>query len=147
VHQLRAGSAPPAEAPATPAPAPGDVLAEAAPADGGDAKTTCERLLQKGKFGDLKAVCTRAFEAAPDAGLAVQVARNALERERYTDAQSWARRAIQLDSHHGEAFLTLGGAEQGLGHNTLARNAYTRYLELEPNGAYADDVRALIEQL
>jgi hypothetical protein len=148
VAQLRAGSAaaaPPAGA-ASAATLPGDVMAEAAEAPQ-DAKATCERLLQRGKFLELKTACTRAFEAAPDAGLAVQVARSALERERYVDAQSWARRAIQLDNQHGEAFLTLGGAEQGLGHAALARTAYTRYLQLEPNGAYADDVRALINQL
>jgi tetratricopeptide (TPR) repeat protein len=124
-----------------------DVLAEAAPGSPPDARATCQQLLRRGKFSDINAICGRAFAAAPDASLAVQIARNALERERYTDAQAWATKAIEVDAQLGEAFLTLGGAEQGLGHAGLARTAYKRYLELEPDGPFAEDVRALINQL
>jgi hypothetical protein len=112
-----------------------------------DTQASCDRLLARGKFVALAASCGRAFAAAPSAGLAVKVARSALERERYADAQTWAQKAIILDDHRGDAFLTLGGAEQGLGHAASARNAYARYLELEPHGDFADDVRALINEL
>jgi tetratricopeptide (TPR) repeat protein len=112
-----------------------------------DPQASCDRLLARGKFVALAASCGRAFAAAPSAGLAVKVARSALERERYADAQTWAQKAISLDDHRGDAFLTLGGAEQGLGHAALARDAYARYLELEPQGDFADDVRALINEL
>ncbi|HEY0714620.1 MAG TPA: hypothetical protein VGF45_18190 [Polyangia bacterium] len=127
---------------------PGDLLAEAAPPSPADAaKEACTKLLRRGRYSDIRVSCGRAFTAEPSAALAVQVARHALEHERYTDAQTWSRKAIELDEGHSEAFVTLGGAEHGLGHRTLARNAYARYLELEPQGPYADDVRALIDSL
>ncbi len=126
------------------APAPEAAALVAPPSD---PIASCTQLLRRGKFSDIKSACTAAFAVAPDATLAVKVARNALERERYADAQSWAQRAININGDHGEAFLTLGGAEQGLGHAALARIAYARYLELEPNGEYAEDVRALINSL
>jgi hypothetical protein len=119
-----------------------------APAPSREAETSCDQLLHEGgKFAAVKATCGEAFAQAPNAGLAVKVAREALERERYADAQHWAKKAIAIDQQQGEAFLTLGSAEQGLGHVDRARLAYARYLELEPDGPHAEDVRAVIDQL
>ena len=143
---------PPASEPAAPvaALAPGrtvSVQGLRAGAVPGSPEAACEQLLLGGQFTEIKTTCTRAFEGHPDAVLAVKVARSALERQRYGDAQSWARRAIEIDRQRGEAFLTLGGAEQGLGHGPQARVAYARYLELDPDGPLADNVRALIDEL
>lgn len=48
---------------------------------------------------------------------------------------------------NAEAFLQLGQAAQGVGRTAIARLAYQRFLELEPDSARADAVRELLPQL
>ncbi|MEQ9092930.1 MAG: hypothetical protein RLN63_02375, partial [Miltoncostaeaceae bacterium] len=46
-----------------------------------------------------------------------------------------------------EAFLQLGQAAQGVGRTAVARLAYQRFLDLEPESARAEAVRELLAQL
>ena len=56
-------------------------------------------------------------------------------------------RAADLDPRSGRAQLLLGTAYQSLGHAREAVKAYKRYLELEPRGEFAGDVRAIVANL
>jgi hypothetical protein len=107
----------------------------------------CTGVLRSGRFRDIESKCKVAFQAQPAAPLAAEVAQAALELGRNADAAAWARRAIGVDPKHADAFVLLGGAEQQLGHSAEARAAYSRYLELAPNGQHAQDIRALLPRL
>ena len=112
-----------------------------------DPQEACGEQLRRGEFKVIKATCTVAFEAQPNAQLAVDVARAALDERRNREAALWARKAIAVDSGFADAFVFLGAAESELGHSDAARAAYGRYLELQPNGEQAASVRAIIEKL
>ena len=125
-------------------------LGLAAPAAGaveGDPQEACAQRLRHGSFSEIRSACSLAFEVQPDAQLAGDVARAALDQRRTRDAAAWARKAIALDARFAEAFVYLGAAESELGHRSAARQAYGRYLELEPKGEQAENVRAIIENL
>jgi hypothetical protein len=142
-----------APAPATgSAPAAGATPAKANASDASSAKlSACTGVLRSGRFKEryreVDSKCRAAFQAAPAAPLAMEIAQAALENGRNADAASWARRAIGVDPRHANAFVLLGGAEQQMGHPAEARAAYARYLELAPNGEHAQDVRALLPRL
>jgi hypothetical protein len=109
--------------------------------------SACAEGLHAGKYREVEGKCKAAFAAAPAAGLATDVAQAAFEHGRNADAAAWAKKAIGVDPKLAQAFVLLGGAEQQLGHAAEARAAYNRYLELAPNGAHAQDVRALLPGL
>ncbi len=109
--------------------------------------TACSDGLRAGRYREVEGKCKAAFAAAPAADLAAGVAQAALEHGRNSDAAAWAKKAIGVDPKLAQAFVLLGGAEQQLGHNAEARAAYSRYLELAPNGEHAQDVRALLPGL
>jgi hypothetical protein len=109
--------------------------------------SACTDVLRTGKFRDIDSKCRVAFAAAPAAELAAGVAQAALENGRNADAAAWARKAIGVDPKLAQAFALLGGAEQQLGRSAEAKAAYSRYLELAPDGEHAQDIRALLPQL
>jgi tetratricopeptide (TPR) repeat protein len=121
--------------------------AAAATAATDDPREACGQQLRRGQFPQIKESCSLAFEAQPDAQLAAEVARAALEDKRNREAAAWARKAIAVDSSFADAFVYLGAAENQLGHSQAAREAYGRYLQLEPQGDQAESVRAIIEDL
>lgn len=112
-----------------------------------DPREACGEHLRNGRFRHIKESCGQAFEAEPDAQLATEVARAALDEKRNHEAAAWARKAIAVDANFADAFVYLGAAENQLGHSHAAREAYGRYLQLEPNGEQADSVRAIIDSL
>jgi tetratricopeptide (TPR) repeat protein len=52
--------------------------------------------------------------------------------------------ATRWNPGYGEAFLRLGDARMKLGDKTGAREAYAKYLEIEPNGKQAKDIKKLL---
>jgi tetratricopeptide (TPR) repeat protein len=163
VSELRAKAIPEpeaiaAEASAVEADEPASPAAEAEPATEGeraaaatpsteDPREACGQQLRRGEFRQIKESCSVAFEAQPDAQLAAEVARAALDDKRNREAAAWARKAIAVDARFADAFVYLGAAEHQLGHSQAAREAYGRYLQLEPQGDQAESVRAIIENL
>jgi tetratricopeptide (TPR) repeat protein len=152
--RIATGAAAAAEAPAPSTPegttptTPAGTPAAAAPSAASNAQVAaCTGVLRSGRFRDIETKCKAAFDAQPAAPLAAEVAQAALELGRNVDAAAWARRAIGVDPKHADAFVLLGGAEQQLGHSAEAKAAYSRYLELAPNGQHAQDVRALLPRL
>jgi len=59
---------------------------------------------------------------------------------RYEEATRW-------NPSYSEAFLRLGMARQELGHNEKALKAFQKYLDLEPDGKKADDVKQWVAEL
>ena len=62
-------------------------------------------------------------------------------------AQEALLRAIELDARNARAWLALGEIYLEQDRKDEARQAYLKYLEIEPNGPYARDVRSVLQQL
>jgi cytochrome c-type biogenesis protein CcmH/NrfG len=56
-------------------------------------------------------------------------------------------RAIELDPKNAKAYVLLGSVYQDQRKNADAVAAYQRFLELEPNGEGASEIRQIISQL
>ncbi len=67
-----------------------------------------------------------------------------MEEER--EAVRYLQMATRRDRRNADAFLLLGSAQQTLSDVTGARQAYEAYLELNPDGATADEVRRILDQ-
>jgi Flp pilus assembly protein TadD len=57
------------------------------------------------------------------------------------------RRAVEVDPGSAPAWLALGEVHLARGEAAAARAAYERYLELEPRGRWARDVRQVLDRL
>lgn len=62
-------------------------------------------------------------------------------------ARRHLERAIELNPRNGQAYVLLGNVYQAVGNNPKARQAYRTYLELQPTGKFADDVRLILNAL
>ncbi len=65
----------------------------------------------------------------------------------YEEAVPVLNQLTSLEPENAQAFLLLGVAQRELGNTDAAVLAWNKYLELEPEGASADDVRAQMETL
>lgn len=57
------------------------------------------------------------------------------------------QRAIELAPRSGQTLVALGNVHQAMGNIPKARDAYERYLAVDPNGKYAADVRIILSGL
>ena len=108
----------------------------------------CRSSLQKQKTTHISDACAAAMEL--DATLAKPLLAWAMSEFRHGRTgvvATWVRKIMQIDPTLADAYLILGVAEQGAAHTTVARQAYKRYLELSPQGAYAGDVRSALRSL
>jgi hypothetical protein len=151
-----------APAPVTPAPAPEAVQAavaapaepaapvEAAPAvepvapAEASALSGCHDEFERRQWKSALASCTLAFEAAPDAALALKVAHAHWSRGEIYRSGKWAKKAVELGTDNADAYVLIGHAERKAGHGTEALAAYRRYLADAPYGWHAVRVRAAI---
>ncbi len=62
-------------------------------------------------------------------------------------AINFLQQAVRLDGRNRTALLALGAARQDAGDNDGAREAYERYLEINPDSRYAAEVRSILESL
>jgi CheY-like chemotaxis protein len=102
----------------------------------------------KGKAKAVSAACRPALEAAPeDVEIMVILARAEIDRGRLGEARSLARKALATDPQRLDAYVFLGTAEQEAGRIDEARAAYKKYLELAPDGSFARELRAILNNL
>jgi CheY-like chemotaxis protein len=102
----------------------------------------------RGKAKAVSVACRPALEAEPmNVELMVILARAEIDRGRLVEARSLAKRALTADPQRFEAYVFLGTAEQEAGRIDDARAAYKKYLELAPDGPYARELRAVLNNL
>jgi tetratricopeptide (TPR) repeat protein len=129
---------PPAEASATPA---SDQLYAKALEQG-------DEQLRRGKYRAAISHFQRAVKEKPQSVPALLALGDAfLEADKPRSALRPLESAARLDGQNGRAQLLLGTAYQSLGKNPQALKAYRRYLELEPEGEFARDVRLILANL
>jgi Flp pilus assembly protein TadD len=114
-----------------------------------------ERLVHEGKalIGRGKAAAgmrllRQAIEVRSDGVEALcALATTLLDRGSLAEAGTFADRAARLGGQNAEAHLVRGAVAQDKHRTAEARASYRRYLELAPHGAYAAEVRAILDTL
>jgi DNA-binding response OmpR family regulator len=130
-----------------PPPVAAKPLANAPPAEDA-AIAHGEELLERGQYREAIAELKLAVSRQPQSAAAQLALGNAfLEADQPKSAVSPLEAAVKLDAANPRAQLLLGTAWQSLGKNPEAAKAYRRYLELDPGGDYAHDVRLILENL
>ena len=149
---------PPAE-PTVAAARPTGAVLETSPADPTPAKAEraagpaekrdrCRKAISRRRNKEILAACAQAFAADSSAAeAAVAIARIEFDRGRSAQALAWGKKAIAADPNTADAYVFVGGAEQSIGHDKAAKEAYMRYLELAPHGRYASDLRVIVGSL
>ena len=101
-----------------------------------------------GKAKAVFAACKPALEADPkDVEVMVILARADIDRGRLIEARTLAKKALATDPQRLDAYVFLGTAEQEAGRIDEARAAYKKYLELAPDGPFARELRAILNNL
>jgi CheY-like chemotaxis protein/cytochrome c-type biogenesis protein CcmH/NrfG len=140
--------APAAPAETAPALATSTVSTSADPGEYARALVGGETLLKRGKYRAAVAEFRKAVALRPDSVPALLALGDAfLEGDQLRNAVKPLQQAAQLDPRSARAQLLLGTVFQGLGREKEAILAYKRYLELEPHGEFAGDVRAIVANL
>jgi len=102
----------------------------------------------KGKAKAVSTACRPAMEADPkNVELMVILARAEIDRGHLGEARSLAKRALATDPQRLDAYVFLGTAEQEAGRLEEARAAYKKYLDLAPDGPFARELRAILNNL
>jgi tetratricopeptide (TPR) repeat protein len=133
--------APVAAAPVEAAPTPEVAPAEASTLSG------CNDEFSKRQWRAAVATCTLAFEAAPDAGLAMKVAHANWARGETANAGKWAARALEMGSDNADAYILVGHAARKAGNSEEAIEAYRKYVKAAPHGWHAGRAWAAIREL
>gem|GEM_PF-3149599 len=108
----------------------------------------CRTSYQEARMKDAEAACTAARDANPGSAEANGFLAHALlNRNRRRESLAAAERAIKLNPKWADAYVVIGGIHQDAGEMADARRAYQRYLELEPHGEFAGELRAIVERL
>jgi len=108
----------------------------------------CRTSYQEARMKDAEAVCTAARDANPGSAEANGFLAHALlNRNRRRESLAAAERAIKLNPKWADAYVVIGGIHQDAGEMADARRAYQRYLELEPHGEFAGELRAIVDRL
>ena len=104
--------------------------------------------LKRGKYRAAIAEFRKAVALRPDSVPALLALGDAyLEGDQLRNAVKPLQQAAQLDPKNARAHLLLGTVFQGLTREKEAVVAYRHYLELEPHGEFAGDVRAIVANL
>jgi tetratricopeptide (TPR) repeat protein len=107
----------------------------------------CNDAFSQRQWKTAVATCTLAFEAAPDAALALKVAQAHWSRGEIARAGKWAERAVELGTDDADAFVLIGHAERQAGHTDEALAAYRKYVKAAPHGWHVGRVWAAIREL
>jgi hypothetical protein len=108
----------------------------------------CRTSYQEARMKDAEAACTAARDANPGSAEANGFLAHALlNRNRRHESLVAAERAIKLNPKWADAYVVIGGIHQDAGEMADARRAYQRYLELEPHGEFAGELRAIVDRL
>lgn len=111
------------------------------------AMVSAERKYRAGNFSGAVAEYRRAIAVRETSAALAGMGRALYDGNQAVPAQEALLRAIEIDRRNANAWLTLGEIYLGQGRHEQARRAYLRYLELEPNGRYARDVRSVLQHL
>ena len=105
----------------------------------------CRIGLQERKTTQISSTCAVAMELDPTLAKPLLAwAMSEFRHGRTSVGAAWARKIMLIDPALADTYLILGVAEQESAHAAAARQAYKRYLELSPRGAYASDVRSAL---
>lgn len=75
------------------------------------------------------------------------LAHTELNRGRLARSIQLAQKAVTIDPNLADAYVIIGGVHQDSGQNREAKVAYRRYLQLAPQGRYADELRSIVNRL
>ena len=94
-----------------------------------------------------KALALKPGSAEAKAGLGIALVNSDPGTGGYREAVRLLQDAVRTEDSNARAWLALGMGLQFSGQNTQAAQAYRKYLLLEPAGASANDVRAMLKEL
>jgi Flp pilus assembly protein TadD len=108
----------------------------------------CRTAYQDARRKDAEAACLAARDANPRSAEANGFLAHALlNRGRRREALAAAELAVKLNQKWADPYAVIGTIHQDAGEMADARRAYQRYLELEPHGSYANELRAIVDRL
>lgn len=106
------------------------------------------QLYREKRYDEAVAQFTEALKLRPDFA---QAANNLgfvyYRQQRYAEAARWLENTLKIDPSRAVAHLNLGDAYFHAGDKAKARQAYTTYLALQPQGSGAAQARAQLEKL
>lgn len=107
---------------------------------------------QTGNFRSAADSYRKALVLKPDAseakaGLGIALVNGSTGRKAFREATVLLEDALKADDKNSRAWLALGMAREFSGQKQGAVVAYSKYLELEPEGRVAADVRLLLKEL
>ncbi|WP_457318923.1 polysaccharide deacetylase family protein [Stenotrophomonas sp. P5_B8] len=106
------------------------------------------QLYREKRYDEAAAQFTEALKLRPDFA---QAANNLgfvyYRQQRYAEAARWLENTLKIDPSRAVAHLNLGDAYFHAGDKAKARQAYTTYLALQPQGSGAAQARAQLEKL
>ncbi|HEU4385321.1 MAG TPA: response regulator [Anaeromyxobacteraceae bacterium] len=111
------------------------------------AMASAERKYQAGNFAGAVADYERAIAAKETSAAQAGLGRALYDGNQPLSAQEALLRAIEIDERNARAWLALGEIYVAQDRKADARRAYLKYLELEPSGPYAREVRSVLQQL
>ena len=139
------------EAPTEPAEAPAPVPDEPAIDPNASAKQLISqgrKLLLSGNPTTAEKVYRMALKKSPGSARArYGLAKALYQKSRTSEAIAELRRILAANRNHGSALLMMGSLLQEQGQAGQARTYYQRYLDTQPNGRRADEVRSILGRL
>ena len=106
------------------------------------------QLYREKRYDEAAAQFTEALKLRPDFA---QAANNLgfvyYRQQRYSEAARWLENTLKIDPSRAVAYLNLGDAWFHGGEMAKAKQAYTTYLELQPQGSGAEQARAQLRKL
>jgi tetratricopeptide (TPR) repeat protein len=108
----------------------------------------CRGFVSRSRFREAAGACAAAAQANPGSAEALTLlAHVELNRGRMARASALAQKAVAIDPDQADAYVIIGGVDQDSGRNHEAKAAYTRYLQLAPQGRYAGELRSILGSL
>ncbi|KRG61930.1 polysaccharide deacetylase [Stenotrophomonas humi] len=106
------------------------------------------QLYREKRYDEAVAQFTEALKLRPDFALAANNLGFVYYRQqRYAEAARWLENTLKIDPSRAVAYLNLGDAYFHVGDKARAKQAYTTYLELQPQGSGATQARSQLQKL
>lgn len=132
------------ENPERPAPTPAN---DAADGDAESALRACANAYNAGNYATTLESCQTAARLNPrSSDVYTYLGTANYELGNDGQAQNQLERAVQLNRRNITALVTLGAVRQSAGDLDGAREAYETYLQVNPNGRQAPEIRRILEQ-
>jgi uncharacterized caspase-like protein len=106
------------------------------------------QLYREKRYDEAVAQFTEALKLRPDFALAANNLGFVYYRQqRYAEAARWLENTLKIDPSRAVAYLNLGDAYFHVGDKARSKQAYTTYLELQPQGSGAAQARSQLQKL